>query len=221
MIEARRDHSTNDLSEMVTALRQARANEVRGQAKMTANGMDLPTRRNRVSRTKEFGHMGITLGSSRRVRDQNDPETDLQEGLVTGANGPQETRRNLSIGALDPRVMETDHPAVLSTEVLALLAMATGSPAVLSTEALALHAMETETPAILSTEMLALLAMETVTQPPLSIGVPDLHAMETGTLLTKPLIDQPKATAFSTMMYQSRYHTRALRANGYMVSTRS
>ena len=139
--------------------------------------------------------MGITLGSSRRVRDQNDPETGLQEALVTGASGRQETRQNLSIGALDPRVMETDHPAVLSTEVPALHVMETGIPAVLSIGALDLHVMETE--------------------------VPDLHAMEIGTLLTKALIDQPKATASNTMMYQSRYRTLAQRATGCMVSTLS
>jgi hypothetical protein len=224
---------------METALRQARANEVHGQARMIANDLDLPTRRNRVSKTKEFGHMGTTLGSSRRARDQNDPETDLQEALVTRANGRQETRQNLSIGARDPRVMETDHPAVLSTEVLALHVMETDPPAVLSTEALALHAMEKESQAVLSTEVpalhvmetdppavhstetLALHAMKTNARLSLSIEVPDLHAMETGALLTKALIDQPKASAFSTMMCQSRYRTRALRANGYTVSTPS
>lgn len=122
-IEAHRGHSTDDLNETATGHRQAQANEVRGQAKTIANGLDPPTRRNRVSRTKEFGHMGTTLGSSRKDLDLDDPERGLQEALVTGANGPQKTRRNLSIGANGPRVMEIDHPAVLSTEVLALHAM--------------------------------------------------------------------------------------------------
>lgn len=77
MTEAHRNHSTNDLSEMVTGLRQAQAREVRGQAKMIESRLDLPMRRKHVSRTKEFEHMEITLGSSRREPDQDDPEIDL------------------------------------------------------------------------------------------------------------------------------------------------
>jgi hypothetical protein len=77
MIEARCSHSKNGRSEMVIGHRQAQANKVRGQVKMIGNRQDLPMRRNRVSRTKEFGHMGTTLGSSPRVLDREDPETGL------------------------------------------------------------------------------------------------------------------------------------------------
>ena len=77
MIEAHRNHSTNDLSEMVTGHRQAQAKEARGQAKMIGNHLDLPMRGKHVLRMKEFEHMEITLGSSRREPDQDDLEIDL------------------------------------------------------------------------------------------------------------------------------------------------
>jgi hypothetical protein len=157
----------NDLSEMGTGNRQTQAKEVRGRAKTREHHPDLHIRRNRVSRTKEFGHMETALGSSPRALDQDDPETDLHKALVIGVNGLHETRRVLSIGAFDPHVMVTEIPTPPPIETLAL------------------------------------------------------HATETEKLLTRAPVDPSRATAFSTMMYQSRYRTRARQANGYMVPTPS
>jgi hypothetical protein len=141
-------------------------------------------RRNRVSRTKEFGHTGIALDSSRRDPDQDDPETGLQEALVTGVSGLQEIRRSLLTGALDLHAMETEIPAVLSTEMLALPAKEIDAQPNLSIGALDLYAMETGAPANLTTEMLA------------------QHAMATGTPLTKAPSDPSEASALSTTMCQ-------------------
>jgi hypothetical protein len=152
---------------------------------------------------KEFGHMGTILGSFPRDLDRDDPETDLRKALMTGANGPQETRQILSTGAHDLPVIATETPALLSIGAQDLHVMETETPALLSIEVLGPHVMETETPALLSIEVL------------------DLHMMGIGMLLTKAPIDPSKATAFSTMMCQSQYRTQALRASGYMVPTPS
>ena len=89
--------------------------------------------------------METALGSSRRDLGQDELETDLREALGTGVSGLQETRRVLSIGALDPHVMETETPAVLSTELLALHAMEINAQPALSNGVPGLHAMETGT----------------------------------------------------------------------------
>jgi hypothetical protein len=99
---------------------------------------------------------------------------------VIGANGLQEIRRSLSIGAPAP----TQTRAIPSTGAPALRATETGAPASLSTEALALHVMGTDS------------------QPALSIEAPGLHAMETGMLLTKAPSDPSEASALSTTMCQ-------------------
>ena len=120
-----------------------------------------------------------------------------------------ETALDSSPRDLDQNDLETDLSVALVTGASGLQE----TRQILLKGVLGLHVMETET--------LVLHAMAINAQSLLSIGVLDLHAMETGTLLTKVPIDLSKATAFSTMMCQSRYLTRALQANGYMVSTPS
>jgi hypothetical protein len=114
--------------------------------------------------------------------------------------------------------METEILAALSTGMLALHATEDGQ-LILLRRAPGLHVMETELPAPHSTKVLALHATKIDARPALLIGVLGPRAMETGTLLIKAPIDLSKATASSTMMCQWRYHTRALQANGSMVST--
>lgn len=218
--EDHRNHSTNDRSEMGTGDLQAQANEVRGQAKMTVNRPVPPMKRNRVSRTKGFGHMGTALAFSRKGADRSDPETDLQEAPATGVQGLQETRWALSIVAHDRHVAETGirpppligppalhamgtgAPAAHSTAVLVLHVTEIGAPPSLSTRAHDLHVMETGVPAALSIEVLDLHATKIDVQLALLTGVLDLHVTETGTFLTTAPIDLLRATAFSTMMCQ-------------------
>jgi hypothetical protein len=137
--------------------------------------------------------METALGSSRRDLDQDDPETGLQEVLVTGMNGLRETRRNLSIGAPDL----TGTRALPSTTILGLHATEIDAQRNPSIGTLDLFVMETEAPASLSTETFALHVMEIDSQPALSIGVLGLHATETGTLPTRAPSDPSETSVLS------------------------